>query len=288
MNELFNVVIVRPDNFVHIGSYAEAAQAICYGLRRLGYRARFAENQFVRDATNILVGVHNLEPEAADALPPNSIVYNVEMVLPGSTLVPRVIPFVQRFETWDYSRVNVEAWRAMGVSERVRWLRPGYVPELTTIDVATPTDGDVLFYGSLNSRRWTILNDISRCGVKVRLALNVYGARRNAWIARSKIIVNVHSREDSVLEFSRVSQALSNCRLLITEPGRPDEIDADLLDGMVVAKASELGRVCRELVDDNLRRKALAERGFDLFRRRALTDSLQSVLAQRTADPFPR
>lgn len=276
---LFNLIVVRPPDFVHHQGYTGAAKLICAGLRRLGYRARVAENQMIYDATNIVVGAHYLEADVADSLPANSIIYNTEMVVSHSPFLPALVPFVRRFETWDYNQANVQAWRARGVSERVRWLRPGYIPECTTIDPATPTDIDAVFYGHLNARRQAVLQQLAGLNVRVQVLDNVFGAERDAYIARAKLVLNIHSRPDSMLEIARVSQALSNHRVLVSEEGTRDDADADLRPGIAFVPLPAFAATCRTLLDDDARRLALAERGFEAFRRRDFTESLRAVLA---------
>jgi hypothetical protein len=281
--ECFNVLLVRPDQFIHHGAYSGSARQLCNGLRRLGHPARVAENEIVWDATNIVVGAQNLEPELIDRLPANTIIYNVEMVIDGSPFLQILNSFVRRFETWDYSAANVAAWHAAGISDRVRLLRPGYLPEDTAIDPAAPSDIDALFFGSLNLRRDAILADIARHGVRVHAAVNIYGPSRSALIARAKLILNIHSREDSVFEFARVSYALANHRLLVTEAGDTEDIDADLREALVIGGAAELGAICRGFLDDEPRRLALAERAFAIYARRDFTQSLREVLALRAS-----
>ena len=281
--EHFNVLVVRPPLFLHYEAYNGSAHLICHGLRRLGYQAQVAENHLIPEATNIIVGAHYLDHALLDELPPGTIIFNTEMVVRGSPFIPDLIPFVQRFETWDYSSANVEAWQARGVTRRVRWLRPGYLPESTTIDPATPADIDILFYGFVNGRRYDILKAMIDAGLKVQVARNVYGVERSALIARTKILLNLHSRPDSMLEFARVSLALANHRVLVTEVGNYDDIDADLREGIAAGTAGELAGLCQELLADDARRLALAERGFELFSRRDFSASLRDVLAERDA-----
>ena len=173
--ERFNIIVVRPEAFLHHEVYSGAANILCAALRRLGHLARVAENQMIHDATNIVFGAHYLEPELVDALPPGTIIYNTEMVVSETPFIPALIPFVRRFETWDYSEANVRAWRELGVSERVRWLRPGYIPECTTIDPATPTDIDALFFGFVTERRQALLDQLAKLNVRVYCLRTTYG-----------------------------------------------------------------------------------------------------------------
>ena len=281
--ERFNVLVVQPPLYLHYEAYMGAAHLICCGLRRLGYEAATSKNQLDRAGTNIIVGAHCLDPALLEELPRESIIYNTEMVVRDHPFIADLIPFVERFETWDYSPVNIEAWRARGVSRPVRWLRPGYVPESTTIDPSTPADIDILFYGLVNGRRYDILKAITDAGLKVRIVNNAYGDERSALIARSRIILNLHSRPDSMFEYARVLQALSNHRALVTEHGNYDDIDADLREGIAAGTAAELPTICRELLADDARRAALAERGFEVFSRRDFCASLRDLLAGRGA-----
>ncbi len=289
--ECFNIVVVRSGESIHHDAYANAAEQLCSGFRLLGYPARIDRNALVWDATNIIVGTHHLAADLADRLPPNSIIYNVEMVVPGSPFIQEMIPFVRRFETWDYSDANIANWRKLGVSDRVRLLKPGYLPENTRIDPATPTDIDALFYGTVNWRRDSIFADIARCGVRVHVASGVYGAERLALLARSKLVLNVHSREDSVLELGRICDALANRRVLVTDARDADGQNADLLAVMACGKPSELGRLCRDLLDDEPRRQALAEMALAAYARRDFRQYLRELLSERAdsarASPQP-
>ena len=283
MMEAFNVLVVRPPAFLHYEAYMGSADLMQRGLQRLGYQAGISKNHLIPGATNIIVGAHYLDNALLEELPPESIVYNTEMVVRGSPFIKDLISFVERFETWDYSLANIEGWRAKGVSRPVRWLRPGYLPESTTIDPATPTDIDILFYGFVNGRRYDILKAMTEAGLNIYVAKNAYGDERSALIARSKIVLNLHSRPDSMLEFARVSQALSNHRVLVTEVGNYDEVDADLRDGIAAGTVEELTGICQSLLADDARRMALAERGFEVFSRRDFCVSLRDVLAARDA-----
>jgi len=278
--EQFNVVVIRPPDFAFYHAYREMAVILAAALKRLGLPTRLAENEVVHDATNVLVGAHCLDPGAAATLPANSIVYNSERVFEASTYLPTLKAFVSRFESWDYSVGNVRAWRELGISDRVRWLKPGYVPECTTIDPATPTDIDALFYGHVNRRRRTILDELAKAGIRTYVLMNAFGSERDAYLARAKLVLNLHDAPGAVFEMSRAMHALANRRLLVSEPG-DDESIADLADGMVIGEAPELAALCRGLLDDDARRFELANRGFELFSRRDYVATLREALDQR-------
>jgi hypothetical protein len=279
--EQFNILIVRTPSVPFYHAYTGMARVLGAALKRLGHPTRLVENEIVHDATNIVVGAHNLEPALAETLPPGTIIYNTEMVLAHSPFVSALRAFVAGLETWDYSAANVRAWRELGVSDRVRWLRPGYVPECTTIDPARETDIDVLFYGHVNRRRREILDALARRDIRAYVLMNTYGDARDAYLARAKLVLNIHTTPDAVFEIARASHVMSNHRAFVSEAGGFDESDQDLVGGIAIGEAPELPELCRSLLDDDARRKGLAERGFELFSQRDFLATVRDALAQR-------
>jgi len=79
----------------------------------------------------------------------------------------------------------------------------GYVPELTRIAPAAE-DIDVLFYGASYERRYAVLRDLHDRGLRVKWLSGVYGASRDAWIARSKIVLNIHYWDAKIFEKVRL------------------------------------------------------------------------------------
>jgi simple sugar transport system ATP-binding protein len=65
------------------------------------------------------------------------------------------------------------------------------VPESSTIDVTTPTDIDVLFFGKVNPRRMVVLDSVTRAGIRLHVADGVYLADRDALVARAKIVLEL-------------------------------------------------------------------------------------------------
>lgn len=90
---------------------------------------------------------------------------------------------------WDYSAANVARLAALGVA--ALHVPIGYHPVLARIERAAE-DLDVLFYGSLNERREAVLDGLEARGLQVASVFGVYGAERDALIARAKLVLNVH------------------------------------------------------------------------------------------------
>jgi len=276
----FNLLIVQPEDYVNYAPFLGVARSMCFALRRLGHDVRVAGNEFLRDATNMIFGAHHLAADLAADLPRDTIVYNTEQLRPGGAVVESLRPFVSRFTTWETDFGNVEAWRSAGLGSRVHYVQPGYVPESSTIDVTTPTDIDVLFFGKVNPRRMVVLDSVTRAGIRLHVADGVYLADRDALVARAKIVLNVHAADDSALEMARVAYTLANRRALVTELGRAARLDTDLRDGVLAGPASVLADLCQALLADDRRRLALAELGFQAFSRRDLVATVREALGQ--------
>ena len=178
--------------------------------------------------------------------------------------MPEFVDLFRRYPNWDYSQANIEYLAAMGLP-RPTYVPIGYVPELTRIDPA-PEDIDVLFYGALNGRRYAVLRDLHDRGLRVKWLSGVYGASRDAWIARSKIVLNIHYWEAKIFEMAPVFPIYSP----IDARWSPSMVpirhwSADLQSGIAFADYDGLVDRCVELVGDERARRELAERGYQAF-----------------------
>ncbi|MGH8851778.1 MAG: hypothetical protein ACREYD_12345 [Casimicrobiaceae bacterium] len=276
----FNLLVVEPEDYVNYSPFIGVARLMASALRRLGHEVRVAGNEFLHDATNMIFGAHHLAPDLAAKLPSDTIVYNTEQLRADGALLEALRPFVARFELWDPDLGNVDAWRALGLCHRVCYVQPGYVPESSTVDLTTPADIDVLFFGKVNPRRMVVLDAIARAGIALHVADGIYQADRDALAARARIVLNVHAADDSTLEMARIAYALANRRAVVTELGRGACLDPDLRGGVVAGSSGELPALCRSLLADEPRRLALAEEGFRRFSRRDLTVTVRGALAE--------
>ena len=271
----------RPSNDFANG-FNELSETIFYGLRHLGYHARIVSRLSEADGQIIVVGANTLSDEEAMQLPAGTVIYNAEPFPQVCQVFPRYTNEVLRkYKVWDYNPENAKRLSA-SLGKAVEYVPLGYVPELTRIEKTDLEDIDVLFYGTVNARRRTILDRLEATGLKVNILCGVFGTERNAWIARSKVVLNVHSHEPGVFEMVRVAFLLANAKAVVSEcnPGYAGEaVDADLLPGIVAAKYDDLVEACVSLVADDDRRHAIEQVGFAAFRERREGDILREALA---------
>jgi len=288
----FAVAIVSPPSHYDIsgGAFNEVAEALHHALLALGHDSVLTNRLDLDDRRTIVLG-GNLLVQYALEPPKNPIFYSLEQLgddLPWMTM-PEFVDLFRRYPTWDYSQANIEYLAAMGLP-RPTYVPIGYVPELTRIAPA-PEDIDVLFYGALNGRRYAVLKDLHDRGLRVKWLSAVYGASRDAWIARSKIVLNLHYWEAKIFAIVRVSYLLANRRAVVSERGADPTLERDLESGIAFADYNGLVDRCVELVGDERARRELAKRGYQAFSARdqaaivdrALSAGLEGVTHQTAA-----
>ena len=268
----FAVWIVAPPGDVHWQCLREVASGIAVALRQLGHatvlvhgdgevlgRVALAGHRFV------VFGAHRLPDIGSPRLPENAIIYNAEQVPPAVDLTPKArtyLDLLAKHCVWDYSAVNTERLKSRGIA-RVMLCPVGYYAGLSNIKPAEASV-DVLHVGSVNERRRAVLADLAGRKLTVRALFGVYGDQRNYWIARSKVVLNVHFYSEPIFEIFRASHALANKKCVVTEDGGSDPVLEDFA-GRACARVpyEKIAEECAALVLDDARRTEIAERGFE-------------------------
>ncbi len=270
----FNVVHIQPFNVLTTQGHWDVARLVYFSLQSLGHLAALQVNVFDPQAMNIIVGYERLAPEA---IPKGAayIPYQLEQLAVGGTPVTPAMRQVLRGarEIWEYSPQNIPLLKNVGLPP-VKLLPLGYHEALATIVPQAQEDIDVLFYGLLNDRRMSILNKLSvQC--TARGLQYVYGVQRDAWIARSKVVINIHYYPAMVAEQVRVSYLLNNRRCVVSESSHYDP----LAECCVTIPYEGLVDACLKLVRDPAERERVTTAGAQRFAQLPMTEFLQKVLA---------
>jgi tetratricopeptide (TPR) repeat protein len=269
--------------------FAEVAAVICHGLRELGLDAtvdadiRPGNRRRIVLATGCLPNASQLgwgEPLVFRA---DTVLYQFEQAArPGQLLASGSVGFFRALETWDYSRLNVRRHHLAGLPA-VRHVPLGYAPVLTHI-AERATDVDVLFYGRPSERRQAVVDGLRRHGVRVEWPQMVFGEERDAWIARSRIVLNVHCYEAKIFELPRVLYLLANQRCVVSETGNdPDE--GIWAGGVAFARHEELVATCLRLLEAPAERARIAAEGFRIACSRPMAEFLRDALTARGTSP---
>lgn len=277
---LYQVVLIQPPGHPHTAALMEVGETLAYGFRAIGLRSALTVNQFSPDGLNIVLGAHLLTGRNVDLLPDNVALYNLEQIEPALfERFPDLKTLYSRHEVWDYSLRNIERLRPLNA--RLHHLPIGTCPEMTRIPPAPQQDIDVLFYGSVNDRRRELLRAVAASGLNLKAVFGVYGAQRDALIARAKVVLNLHQHAAHVFEVVRVSYLLSNRKAVVTEISPETEIEPELRDAVAGAPYEELVDRCRELTANDRLRQGLEKNGFRIMTARQESTYLRTLLAAR-------
>ncbi|MEN9796911.1 MAG: hypothetical protein RL653_607, partial [Pseudomonadota bacterium] len=134
--------------------------------------------------------------------------------------------------------------------------------------------------GSLNPRRQAVLEALGETGAKVEALYGIYGEERDAAIARSKLVLNLHFFEARVFEAVRVSYLLGNGSVVVSETGASPEEEAAFARGVAFAPYEQLVPTCLRLLADAPARAALSAAGREIMAGRPITAALRAVLTE--------
>jgi hypothetical protein len=270
--------VVSPPGYIHSQAFDYLALSLNCAFRELGYQA-----PIVRDIANItdypvIIG-SNLLPSLGNIhIPDTSIIYNLEQILLGSPWInEKYLNFLRSYDVWDYSRRNIDELKKLGITN-VKYCGIGYVPELTQMRPSNNEDIDILWYGSLNERRIYILEKLQDMDLNVCSLFGVYGDERDQYIARSKIVLNIHFYESKVLEIGRIYYLLANKRFVVSEKGNDEELEGPLREGLVFAPYDNIISACLSYLKEDHLRAEIAERGFALIKGLRQVEFLKDVL----------
>lgn len=268
------IVHIRPAGNPHADGLREAAETLFYGATTLGHDVRYEVNVLDQKRINIVIGWHLLAPATLHryVLGHRVVLYNLEQLV-ATGLADRFAAASWSCDLWDYSQQNVDAIAACDARQPPTLLPLGYAPEMASIKHGEPMT-DVLFYGSVNARRNAILDGLRARGLSVEHLYGVYGAKRDAAIATSAVVLNMHNYDSQIFEVVRCSHLWTNRACVVSEcngdtayPGAARFVP---YDGLVDA--------CVSLVRDPVERARQAQAGFDIWSRVHMAEHLKDAL----------
>lgn len=274
----FTLCKVRPANYAHADAFDEVMEGLQASLQALGHTVARTNNQFDEFTHNIVFGAFLLDPAQVARLPKGTIVFNSEQIhhaayRPAS---PALQWCQAGFGVWDYSLRNIAHLRALGVEAAHYPI--GYHASLQRIPRHGPHDIDVLFYGSLSERRARVLNAMLARGLKVRHLYGVYGAGRDACMARSRIVLNLCNHAGGDFEVFRCAYAMNNAKAVLSE-AQPDEpIALPYRDGLLACTYDELADAAVQLREDAHQRAELEDRALSALQRIDQITAVERIL----------
>jgi hypothetical protein len=284
----FLVGIAKLGTDLHVRCFEDHMRSMAAALRDLGHDVEYATEEALRKRPGrlILWGSNHVteDPQASaermEKIPTDAIVFQTEQV----SAVDKPTYFIRNwiqyrdFAVWDYAQSNVDALKQLGMAGVV--LCPlGYHPSMTKIERIEDQDIDVLFFGTRGGPRQEILNALDATGMNVVQLFGVYGDERDARIARAKIVINLHFYARGVFEIFRCAHLFANHVCVVNEAGGRDAGLEDLARRCTAyTPRSELVERCQELVASPHKRLAIAEQGFEEFKKLSLVENVRRAL----------
>ena len=255
----FEITILQPDNYIHSLAFAEIMESLAYGFNALGHKVRLTRNHISTTCPTIILGANLLQPQHIAELPRQAIVYNLEQITPSSPwMTPEWIKSLQGRLVWEYSERNMPYWQEHKV--HAAHVPIGYAPSLTRIDRTVERDIDVVFYGSVNARRSRVLDTLKSHNLRVAQLSGVYGAQRDAIIARSKIALNIHYYVPNIFEVVRASYLVANSVPVLSERNTNTYVPIEWENMAYWASYDQLPSICQELLNGDILNSQLTDR----------------------------
>lgn len=285
MVQSWTVSVIKPNNYVHADAYLPVAQTVFRGFLDLGIPCQWMENSIASGFT-VLFGGHLLNESAAKLVPWSTIIYNLEQYDPRQPSPwfqnPGYQHLLRSHVVWDFSRRNVEALSHSPLCPpRIQWVPLGYAEGVIAIPRQRDEDQivDVLFYGSINQRRADCLDQLAKYGVKTKVLSGVYGSERDAWIARAKIVLNIHFYETAIFEWARVIPLLANGVPVVSEVSDPNDIDSELEQVVRFGAYDDLVEACLDLLERPEERVRMSLAGKNYVMRLKEAEILRTALS---------
>lgn len=269
MAAAFCICMVCPTGYIHGQVFQEIALLLHFSFQTLGIESKITKNQLDSQCRNIILGYHLL-PSAALLKKYGVIVYQLEQLndtiffeyLDKPNQEKRSQILSAAAEIWDYSTDNITWLSSQGLKSK--FLPLGFHPQLDKIPDAVNPDLDILFYGSIMPRRTKILDQLANeFHYTTKHLFGVYGPKRDQWISRSKIVLNIHLYPTQIFEAPRVSYLLNNRRFIITEISPTpyySQID------MVEKEYQDLVQACVFYLQHQTLRGEIAKKNYSAFK----------------------
>lgn len=261
----YNINKIIPSNYKHSDTFIELIDLLYYSLQDLNHNVTINNNAFVDNASNIIVGGHLIDRDHIKNVPPNSILLNTEQL--NSCYAEwknNILELAHNMQVWDYSTKNIHTLNLHNLNN-VKHLHIGYHEKLNRIQPKTK-DIDILFYGSINKRRDTILNTLKKLGYNVQTLFGIYGAQRDEYISRSKLVLNIHYYEEQIFEIVRVSYLVNNQIPVISEINSTTAIE-DIYKPIIINTSYEdIVSTCIEYLSNDFKLQEHTIKAFNYYK----------------------
>ena len=267
---MINVCLIKPKNYIHYLALQELAELIHFSVLELGLKSQITFNYCDNNPStkNIVLGAHLLNDNLIEDIPENTIIFNTEQIESITENWKKKILNLARKNIifWDYSQYNLD-YLSKTINIKGKLFQIGYQKELNRINHNIDKNIDVLFYGSINTRRENIINKLKDRKINVKTLFGVYGKERDDLIAKSKLILNMHMYDSKIFEIVRVFYLLSNSIPVISEVGSDTKFNNYFLDLICKSTYENIEKNIIYLLENDKKRIELGENGLNAIKK---------------------
>jgi len=167
-----------------------------------------------------------LFPHKVKIFPKNYICYQLEQKDISKWINNRYLLAILNSKlTWDYTISNINKFDET-IKKKIKLFKIPLIsyycfkPDIYNKYIDKNEVYDLLFFGHMNERRYKIINYIKKKlnnKYKFQYITGLYGDALFEKILQSKIVLNIHYYEGSILETCRINEILSCNKLVISE-----------------------------------------------------------------------
>jgi len=224
--------------------FREVADALAATLEDVGHDVIWND---AHQGIRVLFKPHRVA-DGGIRLPPGLILYNLEQMADGASYAnDAVVEAFRPHEIWDYSPRNIAWWKERGIDARLVPVM-GH-PVLQRIGRLSDPDIDVLLYGSRCPRRHHVIDALRARGLNAVFLNGVWGKERDAYLARTKVVLNVHHWDEvQRLEVARIVYPMANAIPVVSETGDDSELEGWFQPGLTLVSYDDLVDACERVV----------------------------------------
>lgn len=293
--------------YIFVKHYIFKENAICLkeSIRRQGYECQLTDKfDYNTSDFYIIFGSHDL----IEKMPNNYIIYQLEQSSVGyynekdefidnnhKTFNKKYIEILQNaYQIWDYSYENITFFNKIN-QELDKKINCKYVPlcysdYLTQTSIKKNEDKniDILFFGSLNNRRKKILNKLKQKKLNIEIYSNLMGEEKISKILNSKIILNLHFYEKSLLETHRINHLLANNSFVISELSRDNIENNNYQNSVIFCKYNDIITTCLNWLNkEKEERDKIAKQGNDWVKQldiiKYISEDLEKISSKKVS-----
>lgn len=227
----FNICYMGPEWLFHLRR--DFILCLKYALEDLGHTANLSPSALDRNGINLVIGAYFLSKDNLQAIARSGYRYiNVNTEVIDQDMLnynPQKVDFLGAYlpfmedalARWDVILDNIPQYEKY--ESPAHFLRWGYHPKLRDIEHRPDKDLDFYFFGMLSQRRKTILDSLTRAGLRGTADHSCPYFLRNDRIARAKVQLNLiqEDRYTHVNSFRICYLANNSCCILSENENDP-------------------------------------------------------------------